>query len=45
MRPDGCLTLTDRVKDVIQSGGEWISCVELRLNSIAVPSTPSAVIP
>ncbi|WP_189939649.1 long-chain fatty acid--CoA ligase [Streptomyces aurantiogriseus] len=27
--PDGCLTLTDRMKDVIKSGGEWISSVEL----------------
>ena len=28
-RPDGYLTLTDRAKDVIKSGGEWISSVEL----------------
>ncbi|WP_030409021.1 long-chain fatty acid--CoA ligase [Streptomyces albus] len=27
--PDGYLTLTDRAKDVIKSGGEWISSVEL----------------
>lgn len=27
--PDGFLTLTDRAKDVIKSGGEWISSVEL----------------
>ncbi len=27
--PDGFLTLTDRSKDVIKSGGEWISSVEL----------------
>ncbi|MBX8689321.1 fatty acid--CoA ligase [Mycolicibacterium fortuitum] len=27
--PDGYLTLTDRSKDVIKSGGEWISSVEL----------------
>lgn len=26
---DGFLTLTDRMKDVIKSGGEWISSVEL----------------
>jgi fatty-acyl-CoA synthase len=26
---DGYLTLTDRAKDVIKSGGEWISSVEL----------------
>ncbi len=28
-QPDGYLTLTDRAKDVIKSGGEWISSVEL----------------
>nr|WP_206324108.1 long-chain fatty acid--CoA ligase [Streptomyces sp. HNM0574] len=27
--PDGYLTLTDRAKDVIKSGGEWISSVQL----------------
>jgi len=27
--PDGYLQLTDRVKDIIKSGGEWISSVEL----------------
>jgi fatty-acyl-CoA synthase len=29
LTPDGFLTLTDRAKDVIKSGGEWISSVEL----------------
>ncbi|MCU0964307.1 MAG: AMP-binding protein, partial [Burkholderiaceae bacterium] len=27
--PDGCIALTDRSKDVIKSGGEWISSIEL----------------
>ncbi|WP_182359934.1 long-chain fatty acid--CoA ligase [Tomitella gaofuii] len=27
--PDGYLTLTDRSKDIIKSGGEWISSVDL----------------
>jgi fatty-acyl-CoA synthase len=27
--PDGYLSLTDRSKDVIKSGGEWISSIEL----------------
>jgi acyl-CoA synthetase (AMP-forming)/AMP-acid ligase II len=29
LSPDGFLTLTDRAKDVIKSGGEWISSVDL----------------
>ncbi|MGB7408636.1 MAG: long-chain fatty acid--CoA ligase [Pontixanthobacter sp.] len=29
IHPDGTLQLTDRTKDVIKSGGEWISSVEL----------------
>ncbi len=27
--PDGLMRITDRVKDVIKSGGEWISSIEL----------------
>lgn len=27
--PDGCVTITDRSKDVIKSGGEWVSSVAL----------------
>ena len=33
---DGYLTLTDRSKDVIKSGGEWISSVELE-NALMAP--------
>jgi fatty-acyl-CoA synthase len=29
LSPDGYLVLTDRAKDIIKSGGEWISSVEL----------------
>ena len=29
LHPDGTLQLTDRTKDVIKSGGEWISSVDL----------------
>ena len=27
--PDGCVTITDRSKDVIKTGGEWVSSVAL----------------
>jgi fatty-acyl-CoA synthase len=33
--PQGFVTLTDRAKDVIKSGGEWISSVELENHLIA----------
>src|SRR5712691_3229887 len=33
--PDGFLTLTDRSKDVIKSGGEWISSIELENAAMA----------
>ena len=29
MRPDGYIKITDRLKDVIKSGGEWISSLEI----------------
>ena len=29
MHPDGTIQITDRSKDVIKSGGEWISSIEL----------------
>jgi fatty-acyl-CoA synthase len=29
VHPDGCVEVTDRAKDVIKSGGEWISSVAL----------------
>ena len=35
--PLGYVTLTDRAKDVIKSGGEWISSVELENHLIAHP--------
>ncbi|MCX8560406.1 MULTISPECIES: fatty acid--CoA ligase [Mycobacteriaceae] len=42
--PDGCLTLTDRSKDVIKSGGEWISSVELENALIGHPSIYEAAV-
>ena len=40
--PDGFLTLTDRAKDVIKSGGEWISSVELENQLMGHPSVREA---
>ncbi len=40
--PDGYLRLTDRSKDVIKSGGEWISSVELEGHLIAHPDVVEA---
>ncbi len=39
---DGYLTLTDRAKDVIKSGGEWISSVELENDLMAHPEVVEA---
>jgi fatty-acyl-CoA synthase len=38
----GYITLTDRAKDVIKSGGEWISSVELENQLIAHPAVREA---
>ena len=40
--PDGFLRLTDRAKDVIKSGGEWISSVELENHLMAHPDVVEA---
>ena len=40
--PDGFLTLTDRSKDVIKSGGEWISSVELENALMGHPAVAEA---
>lgn len=42
--PNGYLTLTDRVKDVIKSGGEWISSVELENQLMAHPDVAEAAV-
>jgi len=42
IHPDGTLQLTDRTKDVIKSGGEWISSVELENAAVAHPSVAEA---
>lgn len=40
----GFVTLTDRAKDVIKSGGEWISSVELENHLIAHPAVLEAAV-
>jgi fatty-acyl-CoA synthase len=42
--PDGYLTITDRAKDVIKSGGEWISSVELETHLMAHPDVLEAAV-
>ncbi|HEX7745113.1 MAG TPA: fatty acid--CoA ligase [Micromonosporaceae bacterium] len=41
---DGFITLTDRAKDVIKSGGEWISSVELENALMAHPAVMEACV-
>jgi fatty-acyl-CoA synthase len=41
---NGFLTLTDRAKDVIKSGGEWISSVELENHLMAHPAVLEAAV-
>jgi acyl-CoA synthetase (AMP-forming)/AMP-acid ligase II len=40
--PDGYVTIRDRAKDVIKSGGEWISSIELENVAVAHPGVAEA---
>jgi fatty-acyl-CoA synthase len=42
--PQGYITLTDRAKDVIKSGGEWISSVELEGTLMGHPAVREAAV-
>jgi len=42
--PDGYMQITDRSKDVIKSGGEWISSIELENIAIAHPAIAEAAV-
>ena len=42
--PEGFVRLTDRAKDVIKSGGEWISSMELENMIMAHPSVAEAAV-
>jgi fatty-acyl-CoA synthase len=42
IHPDGSIQITDRAKDVIKSGGEWISSIELENAAIGIPGVSEA---
>ena len=42
--PDGTLEIVDRTKDLIKSGGEWISSVELERHLAAHPAVKEAAV-
>jgi fatty-acyl-CoA synthase len=44
LSPDGYLTLTDRAKDVIKSGGEWISSVDVENELMGHPDVIEAAV-
>ena len=44
MDPDGYMRITDRTKDVIKSGGEWISSIELENVAVGHPAVKEAAV-
>ena len=42
LHPDNTMQITDRAKDVIKSGGEWISSVELENAAVGCPGVAEA---
>jgi 3-(methylthio)propionyl---CoA ligase len=42
--PDGYIQITDRSKDVIKSGGEWISSIDLENVAVAHPAVQEAAV-
>jgi 3-(methylthio)propionyl---CoA ligase len=42
--PDGYMQITDRSKDVIKSGGEWISSIDLENLAVAHPDVAEAAV-
>ena len=41
---EGFMHITDRTKDVIKSGGEWISSIELENNAVGHPAVAEAAV-
>ena len=44
MEPDGYFRIVDRAKDLVKSGGEWISSVELEGHVLAHPAVADAAV-
>jgi acyl-CoA synthetase (AMP-forming)/AMP-acid ligase II len=44
MDADGFLSITDRAKDVVKSGGEWISSIELENLAVGHPAVQEAAV-
>jgi acyl-CoA synthetase (AMP-forming)/AMP-acid ligase II len=42
--PEGFMQITDRAKDVIKSGGEWISSIDLESAALAHPAVQEAAV-
>ncbi|MEQ1689520.1 MAG: AMP-binding protein, partial [Sphingopyxis sp.] len=42
LHPNGVMQITDRAKDVIKSGGEWISSIELENAAVGCPGVAEA---
>ena len=42
--PDGYMQITDRSKDVIKSGGEWISSIDLENDALGHPAVAEAAV-
>ncbi len=42
--PDGCMNITDRTKDLVKSGGEWISSVALENAIMSHPAVREAAV-
>lgn len=44
IEPDGTMRITDRSKDVIKSGGEWISSIEIENLAMSHPAVAEAAV-
>ena len=44
INPDGFIRITDRTKDVIKSGGEWISSIDLENVAMGYPGVAEAAV-